>query len=99
MPEPKPGESPRDTFLRMVETYVHPEADEDAYDDLISRAHEPEPDDREIIVFREELERLLRGDYTDLPAQQLWALTWYDETNDLEFLQRLWRDLYGDEQP
>lgn len=73
-----------------------PEAYEEAYDDLIERARDPEPDDAEITVFKDQLHGALR-DPSQLPKDALFEAAKYDDGSDEKFLRRLWRDLYGDE--
>lgn len=89
-------DAPFATLLNVVDTYVHPEAYDAAYDDLVSRARDPDPDDEEIRVFKHELKRAL-ADPSQLPKGALFKAASYDDGSDEAFLRRLWRDLYGDE--
>ena len=49
-------------------------------------------------VFKRQLREAL-SDPSRLPGDELSEAVQYDEWSDEEFLQRLWRDLYGDETP
>lgn len=81
------------TLLRIVDTYCHPEADDDTYAALIRRAT-ARPDDAEMVTFRGELVRLLEGDREGLHPDALSTAAEYDDGDDDAFLERLWRDLY-----
>ena len=89
-------DAPFATLIRVAATYCHPEAYDDAYGDLIARAREPEPDDDEIRVFKDELRRAL-ADPGQLPDDELYYWSQYSDGSDEKFLRRLWQDLYGDE--
>ncbi|WP_328988812.1 hypothetical protein OG394_21540 [Kribbella sp. NBC_01245] len=88
--------TPYGTLLRIVDTYCHPEADDDAYAALIRRAA-TRADDAEMVTFRGELVRLLEGDREGLRPEALSTAAEYPGGNDDAFLERLWRDLYPDE--
>jgi hypothetical protein len=45
-------DGPFATLIGVAATYCSPDAYDGAYDDLISRAREPDPDDEEIGAFR-----------------------------------------------
>jgi hypothetical protein len=90
-------DAPFAALLRVVHTYCHPEAYDDAYDDLIEWATDPEVSDR-FAAFKEQLREALR-DPSRLPAGALSTAAQYDDGSDEKFLRRLWRDLYGDEVP
>jgi hypothetical protein len=47
-------------------------------------------------IFKEELREAIR-DPSRLPGDELFRHVEYDDGSDVAFLQRLWRDLYGDE--
>jgi hypothetical protein len=59
-------DGPFATLIAMAATYCTPEA----YDDLISRARAPEPDDEEIRAFNAELQQAL-ADTGQLPGNEL----------------------------
>lgn len=90
----KEPNAPYATFLRVVEGHCHPEADDDAYDDLIDLARRT--DDPEMDTFKREL-RAVAADPTVLPRYALDTATAYDDGSPEKFLARLWRDLYPDE--
>lgn len=84
-------------LLEIVETYCHPEASDDSYDELKQVVHLPERDpifDR----FKEQLAEAIR-DPRQLPEGALFRAAVYDDGSDEKFLARLWRDLYPDEMP
>jgi hypothetical protein len=51
-------DGPSATLIAVAATCCAPEAYDGAYDDLISRARAPEPDDEEIRAFTAELQAL-----------------------------------------
>ena len=87
-------EAPFAELLSVVHTQCHPEAHEDAYDDLIKLAREPKPYER--IVSREQLVAAIR-DPSQIPAGALSQAGEYDDGSEEKFLHRLWRDLYPNE--
>jgi hypothetical protein len=89
-------DGPFATLIRLAATYCHPEAYDEAYEDLVSRARSREPDDEEMRVFKAELRRAI-ADPDQLPDDELFDAVEYDDGSDEKFLRRLWRDLYGDE--
>jgi hypothetical protein len=91
--KPKP---PFATLIAVAATHCHPEAYDRAYQDLLDRARSPEPDDKEIRVFKNELREAL-ADPNRLPDDELFKAVDYGDGSDQTFLRRLWRDLYGDE--
>ena len=48
-------DGPFATLIAVAATYCSPDAYDGAYDDLISRARAPDPDDEEIRAFKAEL--------------------------------------------
>lgn len=82
-------------LLDTVEAYCHPEAYDEAYDDLISRAQDPDGDDA-IKPFKEQL-RIALMDPTALAEDALFEAAQYSEGSDTAFLRKLWSDLYPDE--
>jgi hypothetical protein len=94
----KNPQGPFATLIAVAATYCHPEAYDEAYEDLIGRARSPEPDDNEIRVFQAELREAL-ADPGRLPDDELFMAVDYGDGSDEKFLRRLWRDLYGDETP
>ncbi len=89
-------DGPFATLIAVAATYCTPEAYGGAYDDLISRARAPGPDDEEIGAFKAELQQAL-ADPGQLPADELFDAVDYGDGSDEAFLRRLWRDLYGDQ--
>jgi hypothetical protein len=75
----------------VAATYCSPEA----YDDLISRAGAPEPDEK-IRAFKAELQ-LARAGPGQLPGDELSGAVDYGNGSDEAFLRRQWHDLYGDQ--
>jgi hypothetical protein len=88
-------DGPFATLIAVAATYCSPEAYDGAYDDLISRAREPDPDDEEIRAFKAELQQAL-ADPGQLPGDELFDAVDYGDGSDERFLRRLWHDLYGD---
>lgn len=88
-------EAPFSVLLDTVEAYCHPEAHDEAYEDLITRVRSPEGDPA-IQRFRSQLRDALR-DRSALPEDALYAAAQYSDGSDRAFLERLWRDLYPDE--
>jgi hypothetical protein len=84
------------TLIAVAATYCSPDAYNDAYEDLISRARSPRPDDDEMRRFKSELRQAL-ADPSQLPDGELDDAVEYDDGSDEQFLRRVWRDLYGDE--
>jgi hypothetical protein len=84
------------TLISVAATYCSPDAYDEAYKDLVSRARSPRPDDDEIRKFKSELRHAL-ADPSQLPGDELFEAVEYDDGGDEQFLRRLWRDLYGDE--
>jgi len=89
-------DGPFATLIAVAATYCAPEAYDGAYDDLISRARTPDPDDEEIGAFKAELQQAL-ADPGQLPADELFDAVDYGDGSDEAFLRRLWHDLYGDQ--
>ena len=89
-------DGPFATLIAVAATYCTPEAYDGAYDDLLSRARAPEPDDQEIRAFKAELQQAL-ADPGQLPCDELFHAVDYGEDSDEAFLRRLWHDLYGDQ--
>jgi hypothetical protein len=86
--------APFATLLRVADGYCHPEAGEDAYDELVRNASD---ESNEILrKFKAELREALK-DPAKLPPGALGRAAEYDDGTDEAFLRRLWRDLYGDE--
>jgi hypothetical protein len=92
----KNPQGPFATLIAVAATYCHPEAYDDAYEDLIRRAQSPRPDDDRIRAFKGELQEAL-ADPSRLPDDELFKAVDYGDGSDERFLRRLWRDLYGDE--
>ncbi len=99
----KNPQGPFATLIAVAATYCHPEAYDGAFQDLVDRAQSPEPDDEEIRTFKTEEIRTFKtelrralADPGRLPGDELFKAVDYGDGSDEEFLQRLWRDLYGD---
>lgn len=86
--------APYATFLSIVEAQCHPEAYDEAYDNLKSLAKRT--DDPEMDTFKREFREVI-ADPSVLPQYALDTAAEYDDGSDAEFLARLWRDLYPDE--
>jgi hypothetical protein len=89
-------DAPFATLIAIAATYCSPEAYNEAYNDLVSRARSPRLGDVEIRRFKAELGQAL-ADPSQLPGDELSEAVEYDDGSDEQFLRRFWRDLYGDE--
>lgn len=89
-------DGPFATLIAVAATYCSPDAYDGGYEDLISRARSPQPDDKEMQVFKSELRQAL-ADPSQLPGDELSEAVEYTDGSDEAFLRRVWRDLYGDE--
>lgn len=90
----KDTSAPFATLVRVAGTYCHPEADDEAYDDLKTIARDE--GDPEMAAFKDELRRgILAPD--EVPGDDLYWEVQYDDGSTEKFLHRLWRDLYPDE--
>jgi ABC-type oligopeptide transport system substrate-binding subunit len=89
-------DGPFATLIGVAATYCSPDAYDGAYEDLVSRARSPQPEDEEMQVFKAELQQAL-ADPSQLPDGELDDAVEYNDESDETFLPRLWRDLYGDE--
>jgi hypothetical protein len=87
-------DGPFATLIAVAATYCSPEAYDGAYDDLLSRARAPDPDDEEIRAFAAELQQAL-ADPGQLPGDELFDAVDYGDGSDGAFLRLLWHDLYG----
>lgn len=88
-------DAPWATLLRIVETYCHPEAYDEAYEDL--QAVVARPTHKPIFDrFKEELREAIR-DPGQVPEGALSQAAQYSDGSPEKFLARLWRDLYPDE--
>ena len=88
-------EAPFATLLNGVEAHCHPEAYDEAYDELIERARNSKGDDL-MRRFKDEL-RAAIADPAQIPGDALFEAAGFSDGSDEKFLRRLWRDLYGDE--
>ncbi|TDD51873.1 hypothetical protein E1263_29710 [Kribbella antibiotica] len=85
------------TFLGVIQTYYHPEARNDNFDELVEWARAGRGGE-EMATFKEELSRLVQGDREGLRPGAIEAATEYDDWNtDEGFLNWLWQELYPDE--
>lgn len=89
------ADAPFAFFLRVVDTYLHPEGGYDV-DDLAEWLREGEPQEK-IDQFKDEFRRLLSGELDQVPKGALGTASAYDDGSDEAFLRRLWHELYGDE--
>jgi hypothetical protein len=90
----KTPDAPFATLVRIAGTYCHPEADEDAYDDLKTLARRG--DRQEMADFKIDLRKAI-VDPSELPEWELYREVQFDDGSTEKFLRRLWRDLYPDE--
>jgi hypothetical protein len=84
-------EKPFGMLIVVAETYCHPEAYDEAYDDL--RALVKREDDQDIKAFKSELRKAILEPET-APRAELSRAVQYDDGSADAFLRRLWRDLY-----
>lgn len=89
-------DAPFHTLLCVAGTYCHPEADPDAYTDLIRLAR-TRPDDPQVVQVKAELVRILVGDTEGLHPDALFTAACYPDGSDLAFASRLWRHLFAGE--
>lgn len=85
-------DAPFAILLDVVETYCHPEAYDEAYDDLKEIVHLPERDpifDR----FKQQLAAAI-ADPGQVPVGALFRAAVYDDGSAYRFLTRLWGDVY-----
>lgn len=88
-------EAPFATLLSIIETYCHPEAYDEAYDDFKEVVRLPDPGPV-FTRFKDELRQAIR-DPGRLPDGALFRAAVFADGSDEKFLTRLWRDLYPDE--
>ena len=86
--------APFGILIRIVTTYLHPEADQ--FESLQWRAHGQ--DDEEMRAFKAEL-RAAVSDPGQVPGAELSRHVQHEDDSPGAFLRRLWRELYGDEPP
>lgn len=88
-------DAPFATLLGIIEAHCHPEAYDEAYEDLQKVVKRP---DRGPVwyEFKDELREAIR-DPNQIPAGALRTAAQYDDGSPEKFLARLWRDLYPDE--
>jgi hypothetical protein len=89
-------DGPFATLIAVAGTYCHPEAYDDGYADLVSRARSPQAGDDEIGVFTAELRDALAGP-GQLPGDELCDAVEDSDGSDEAFLRRLWRDMFSGE--
>lgn len=87
--------SPFAFFLRIIDTYLHPESGSDV-DDLAEWIRQADPPEK-AVHFKDEFRRLLTGELGEVPEGALSTAAEYDDGSDEAFLRRLWHELYGDE--
>ncbi|HEY3684566.1 MAG TPA: hypothetical protein VGL93_16150 [Streptosporangiaceae bacterium] len=87
-------DAPYATLLGVIFNYLNPDANEDMPALKRSLSHT----DREWVrVFKEELRAVMR-DPGVLPEGTLFEAASFEDGSERKFLDRLWRELYGDEQ-
>lgn len=88
-------DAPFATLLGIIQTHCHPEAYDEAYEDLQEVVKNP---DRGPVWYRfkEELIEAIR-DPNQIPPGSLRRAAQYDDGSPEKFLARLWHDLYPDE--
>lgn len=91
----KDKDAPFAYFLGIIDTYLHPESHYDV-DDLAEWLRQAQPREK-AARFKDEFRQLLCGEADTLPDDALFTAAEYDDGSDEAFLQRLWRELYGDE--
>lgn len=85
---------PFGTLITVSRIYCHPEAYDEAFDDL-KRLVQRESDE-EVRTFKNELRKAII-EPNGLPDNELYRAVQYDDGSPTKFLERLWRDLYPDE--
>lgn len=88
---------PFHTLLCVAGAYCHPEADAEAYGDLIRLAR-TRPEDPEVVRVKDELGRVLTGNTAGLHPDALFTAACYPDGSDIAFATRLWRHLFAGEQ-
>ncbi|MFG1907163.1 hypothetical protein [Kribbella sp. NPDC048928] len=85
------------TFLAVIQTHYHPEVRNDNFEELVEMARAGRGGDR-MVIFKDELSRLVRGDREGLRPGAIDTATAYDDwKTDDEFLAWLWKELYPGE--
>lgn len=86
-------DAPYATLLRVIERYLHPEhyADIEMLRDAVTHTESDM-----MRVFKQELREVVR-DPGVLPKGALAEAAEYEDGSERAFLDRLWRELYGDE--
>lgn len=86
---------PFGTLLTIASNYCNPE-DPDAYDSLLRQARN-RPDHEKIQRLKAEMRSVLEGDTEGLHPDALFSAASYSDGSDVEFLRRLWTDLFPQE--
>jgi len=87
-------DGPFATLIAVTTNYLHPEN----YDLDLLKGLAKREDDHEMQVFKSELRQAI-SDPSQLPGDELSESVQYSDGSDEAFLNRLWRELYGDETP
>jgi hypothetical protein len=87
-------DGPFATLIAVATTYLHPERDD--IDSL--RRFAVREDIEKARTFKAELREAV-GDPSKLPGDELSRSVQHDDGSPEVFLKRLWRELYGDEEP
>ncbi|HET6742169.1 MAG TPA: hypothetical protein VFH76_24665 [Kribbella sp.] len=92
-------DAPFATFLAVVQSHLHSEADPDNFSALKRRVRSDRADDLELQAFKAEFSRLLNGDREGLPSDAISLAADGDNwRTDDEFLVWLRAELYPGEQ-
>lgn len=85
------------TFLRITQTYYHPEVRHDNFAELVQLARHGGGGEK-MAVFKRELARLVGGEREGLRPNAISVASGYDDwATDEEFLAWLWKELYPGE--
>jgi hypothetical protein len=85
-------DGPFATLIAVATTYLHPEADDlESLQELARLGDRPE-----MLAFKAELRQAITCP-GQVPRAELSSHVQYDDGSPEKFLQRLWRELYGDE--
>jgi hypothetical protein len=86
-------DAPYATLLRVIQYYLEPDhmADIEMLQEAVKNT-----ESETMRVFKRELREVMR-DPSVLPEDALFEASAYEDGTDRRFLDRLWRELYGDE--
>lgn len=89
-------DAPFATMLSTIDHYCHPEAHDEAFEELFELTHRETPPEW-VVRFKDELRRAVSGDRAGLRPHALSTAAAYDDGSDEAFLRRLWSELYPEE--